>query len=102
MVCPQDFRDFPKGSTAAATKFGPTPKFGFKNHLPFFNLPQTVSASPPTKLGIRSVSATLPYCIRKTRYASLAYCPTPPHTIRLISGRCIGKIMSGNLFLVES
>jgi hypothetical protein len=73
MVCPHDFRDFPKGSTAAATKFGPTPKFGFENLLPLFNLLQTISASPPTNLGISSVSTTLPYPFRKSRYVSSAY-----------------------------
>jgi hypothetical protein len=73
MVCPHDFRDFPKGSTAAATKFGPTPEFGFENLLPLFNLPPLSSVLPTTNLGISSVSATLPCPTKKSHYPSSAY-----------------------------
>jgi hypothetical protein len=52
---------------------GPGSEFGFKNLLPLFNLPQTVSVLATTRLGIRSVSATPPYPIKKSRYLSSTY-----------------------------
>ena len=50
-----------------STVFGPTPKFGFKKPFQHFNLLQTVSVSPKTKLGISSASTPPPYPTRETR-----------------------------------
>jgi hypothetical protein len=58
---------FYKADSKIQISFGRTTKFGSKNPLPFFNLPQTVSVSPPTNLGIGSVTATLPHATRKSR-----------------------------------
>ncbi len=79
--------------------FGRASKFGFKNPFQLFDLLENVSVLPATKLSIRSVSATLPYSIRKTRYLSSTYRPPSPHTRRLIIGRsshlrALGKAFS--------
>jgi hypothetical protein len=49
--------DLPPDGKAA--QLGPGSVFGCEKPFQFFNLPAARSVLPPTKLGIRSVSATL-------------------------------------------
>jgi hypothetical protein len=48
-------------------QLGSGSKFGFENLLGFFGLLKACSVLPPAKLGIRSVSTTLPFFIRISR-----------------------------------
>jgi hypothetical protein len=52
---------------------GPDSEFGFETPFKLFDLPPISSVFPPVKLGISSVSVTLPYPIKKSRYLSSAY-----------------------------
>jgi hypothetical protein len=98
MVSPQDFRDFPKGSIAAATKFGPAPKFGFKNPLPFFNLPPTRSVLPTTNSDIVSVDHYPPSPTKPQLKSTRSTQTTNPNTLHRITrvdfARSVGYIWS--------
>jgi hypothetical protein len=86
---------------SGSQSFGGSSKFGLKNPFQLFNLPQTVSVSPPTRLGIRSVAATLPQLTKNFRYLSSACWQLSLKSIRLIIGQCVCKMILGNLSVAK-
>ena len=68
-------------------EFGPGSEFGFEKPLQVFGLLPAAPEPTPTRFGIRSVSVSLPYPARKTRYLSSAYCVSSALSEPLIIGR---------------